>query len=146
MMNLEADLREFIELLNALKVRYIVVGAFAVAYHGYPRYTGDIDLFIERSSENAQAIVNAIQQFGFGDLGLSTEDFLQEDRVIQLGVAPNRIDLLTFLSGVEFQEAWITRVQGEIAGLSVPVISKELLKKNKAASGRSQDIADLEYL
>lgn len=146
MMNLEADLREFIELLNALKVRYIVVGAFAVAYHGYPRYTGDIDLFIERSSENAQAIVNAIQQFGFGDLGLSTEDFLQEDRVIQLGVAPNRIDLLTFLSGVEFQEAWITRVQGEIAGLSVPIISKELLKKNKAASGRSQDIADLEYL
>ena len=146
MMNLEADLREFIELLNALKVRYIVVGAFAVAYHGYPRYTGDIDLFIERSSENAQAIVNAIQQFGFGDLGLSTEDFLQEDQVIQLGVAPNRIDLLTFLSGVEFQEAWITRVQGEIAGLSVPIISKELLKKNKAASGRSQDIADLEYL
>ena len=146
MMNLEADLREFIELLNALKVRYIVVGAFAVAYHVYPRYTGDIDLFIERSSENAQAIVNAIQQFGFGDLGLSTEDFLQEDQVIQLGVAPNRIDLLTFLSGVEFQEAWTTRVQGEIAGLSVPVISKELLKKNKAASGRSQDIADLEYL
>jgi hypothetical protein len=146
MMNLEADLREFIELLNALKVRYIVVGAFAVAYHGYPRYTGDIDLFIELSSENAQAIVNAIQQFGFGDLGLSTEDFLQEDQVIQLGVAPNRIDLLTFLSGVEFQEAWATRVQGEIAGLSVPVISKELLKKNKAASGRSQDIADLEYL
>lgn len=146
MMNLEADLREFIELLNALKVRYIVVGAFAVAYHGYPRYTGDIDLFIERSSENAQAIVNAIQQFGFGDLGLSTENFLQEDQVIQLGVAPNRIDLLTFLSGVEFQEAWITRVQGEIAGLSVPIISKELLKKNKAASGRSQDIADLEYL
>ena len=145
-MNLEADLREFIELLNALKVRYIVVGAFAVAYHGYPRYTGDIDLFIERSSENAQAIVNAIQQFGFGDLGLSTENFLQEDQVIQLGVAPNRIDLLTFLSGVEFQEAWITRVQGEIAGLSVPIISKELLKKNKAASGRSQDIADLEYL
>ena len=146
MMNLEDDLREFIELLNALKVRYIVVGAFAVAYHGYPRYTGDIDLFIERSSENAQAIVNAIQQFGFGDLGLSTENFLQEDRVIQLGVAPNRIDLLTFLSGVEFQEAWITRVQGEIAGLSVPIISKELLKKNKAASGRSQDKADLEYL
>ncbi len=146
MMNLEADLREFIELLNALKVRYIVVGAFAVAYHGYPRYTGDIDLFIERSSENAQAIVNAIQQFGFEDLGLSAEDFLQEDQVIQLGVAPNRIDLLTFLSGVEFQEAWATRVQGEIAGLSVPIISKELLKKNKTASGRSQDIADLEYL
>jgi len=146
MTNLEDDLREFIELLNALKVRYIIVGAFAVAYHGYPRYTGDIDLFIERSPENAQGILNAIQQFGFGDLGISSEDFLQADQVIQLGIAPNRIDLLTFLSGVEFQEAWATRVQGEIAGLSVPIISKELLKKNKAASARSQDMADLEHL
>ena len=146
MTNLEDDLREFIELLNALNVRYIIVGAFAVAYHGYPRYTADIDLFIERSSENAQAIFDAIQQFGFGDLGLLSEDFLHEDQVVQLGVAPNRIDLLTFLSGVEFQEAWATRVQGEIAGLSVPIISKELLKKNKAASGRSQDKADLEHL
>ena len=146
MMNLEDDLREFIELLNALNVRYIVVGGFAVAYHGYPRYTADIDLFIERSSENAQAISKAIKQFGFGDLGLSSEDFLHEDQVIQLGVAPNRIDLLTFLSGVEFQEAWATRIQGEIAGLSVPIISKELLRKNKAASGRSQDIADLDHL
>jgi hypothetical protein len=145
-MNLEDDLREFIELLNTLEVRYIVVGAFAVAYHGYPRYTADIDLFIERSAENAQAISKAIQQFGFGDLGLSSEDFLQEDQVIQLGIAPNRIDLLTFLSGVEFQEAWATRVPGEIAGLNVPFISRELLRKNKAASGRSQDIADLEYL
>ena len=146
MMNLEDDLREFIELFNALEVQYILVGAFAVAYHGYPRYTADIDLFIERSSENAKAIMHAIQQFGFGDLGLSSEDFLKEDQVIQLGVAPNRIDLLTFLSGVEFHEAWTTRVQGEIGGLSVPIISKELLKKNKAASGRSQDLADLEHL
>jgi hypothetical protein len=146
MTNLEDDLREFIELLNALKVRYIVVGGFAVAYHGYPRYTADIDLFLERSPENAQGIVNAIRQFGFGDLGLSSEDFLQEDQVIQLGLAPNRIDLLTFLSGVDFQEAWATREQGEIAGLSVPMISKELLIKNKAASGRSQDLADLDHL
>ena len=146
MTNLEDDLREFVELLNALKVRYIVVGAFALAYHGYPRYTGDIDLFVERSAENAQALLSAIQQFGFGDLGLTPEDFLKEDQIIQLGVAPNRIDLLTFLSGVEFQEAWATRIQGEIAGLSVSLISKELLKKNKAATGRSQDIADLEHL
>ncbi len=146
MTNLEDDLREFIELLNALKVRYILVGGFAVAYHGYPRYTADIDLFIERSPENAQGIVNAIRQFGFGDLGLSTEDFLQEDQVIQLGVAPNRIDLLTYLSGVDFQEAWTTREQGEIAGLSVPIISKELLIKNKTASGRPQDLADLDHL
>jgi hypothetical protein len=146
MMNLEKDLREFIELLNALEVRYIVVGAFAVAYHGHPRYTGDIDLFIERSLENAKRIVSAIEQFGFGDLGLSAEDFLQEDQVIQLGVAPNRIDLLTFLSGVSFEETWFQRQQGEIGGVRVPIISKELLKRNKAASGRSQDLADLEHL
>jgi hypothetical protein len=145
-MNLEEDLREFVELLNALKVRYIVVGAFAVAYHGYPRYTGDIDLFIERSSENAKGILNAIERFGFGDLGLSVEDFLHQDQVIQLGVAPNRIDLLTFLSGVDFQEAWATREMGEIGGLHVPMISKDLLKQNKAASARSQDLADLEHL
>jgi len=145
-MNLEEDLREFIELLNALEVRYIVVGAFAVAYHGYPRYTGDIDLFIERSSENAQSLLKAINQFGFGDLGLSSEDFLQQDQVIQLGVVPNRIDLLTFLSGIDFHEAWATREQGEIAGLPVPIISKDLLKRNKAASARSQDLADLEHL
>ena len=145
-MNLEEDLREFVELLNALKVRYMVVGAFAVAYHGYPRYTGDIDLFIDRSAENAKQIVSAIEQFGFGDLGLSAEDFLQEDQVIQLGVAPNRIDLLTFLSGVSFQDAWATREQAEIDGLSVPMISKEMLKRNKAASGRSKDLADLEHL
>ena len=145
-MNLEEDLREFIELLNALEVRYIVVGAFAVAYHGRPRYTADIDLFIERSLENAKRIVSAIEQFGFGDLGLSAEDFLQEDQVIQLGVAPNRIDLLTFLSGVSFEEAWSQRQQGEIGRLQVPMISKELLKRNKAACGRSQDLADLETL
>lgn len=145
-MDLEEDLREFVELLNALEVRYVVVGAFAVAYHGYPRYTGDIDLFIEPSTENAKQIMKAIDQFGFGATGLSAADFLQDDRVIQLGIAPNRIDLLTSLSGVNFTEAWDTREQGEIAGLRVSIISKELLKRNKAASGRSQDLADLEHL
>src|SRR5215212_4154652 len=133
-MDLEKDLREFVELLNALNVRYVVVGAFAVAYHGYPRYTGDIDLFVESSEENAERLVQVIERFGFGDLNLSVEDFLHEDQVIQLGVAPSRIDLLTFLSGVTFQEAWSTRENGEINGLMVPFISKEMLKRNKTAS------------
>jgi hypothetical protein len=145
-MNLEKDLREFIGLLNALEVHYVVVGAFAVAHHGYPRFTADIDLFIERSAENANRIAAAIEQFGFGDLGLSAEDFVREDQIIQIGVAPNRIDLLTFLSGVDFEEAWATREPSDIDGLSVAFISKELLKRNKAASGRSQDLADLEHL
>ena len=145
-MNLEEDLREFVELLNALNVHYIVVGAYAVAYHGYARFTADIDLFIERSHENAERLVQVIERFGFGDLNLSADDFLHEDQVIQLGVAPNRIDLLTFISGVNFQDAWATREQGEIEGLTVPFLSKEMLKRNKAASGRSQDLADLEHL
>jgi hypothetical protein len=145
-MNLEKDLREFIELLNALNVRYMGVGAYAVAYHGYPRFTGDIDLFVELSPENAERIVNVIQRFGFSELGLSIQDFLKEDQVVQLGVAPNRIDILTALSGVAFQEAWATREQSEIDGLTVPIISKEMLKRNKAASGRPQDLADLEHL
>lgn len=144
--NLGEDLREFVELLNALNVRYMVVGAFAVAYHGHPRFTGDIDLFVERSRDNAEKILRVIEQFGFGDLNLSADDFLHEDQVIQLGVSPNRIDLLTFLSGINFQEAWTTREQGDIDGLKVPFISKEMLKRNKAASGRTQDLADLEHL
>lgn len=145
-MKLEEDLREFIELLNALEVRYVVVGAHAVAYHGYPRFTGDIDLFIETSVDNAERLAKVIQRFGFGDSGLSSADFLREDQVVQLGVAPNRIDLLTFLSGVGFEEAWATREQVEIEGLTMPIISKEMLKRNKAAAGRAQDLADLEYL
>lgn len=145
-MNLEKDLREFIELLNALDVHYLVVGAFALAYHGHPRYTGDIDLFIERTAENADKLMQVIQKFGFSDLDLSVDDLLQEDQVIQLGISPNRIDLLTFLSGVSFQEAWTTREHGEIDGLNVPFISKEMFKRNKAASGRTRDLADLEQL
>jgi hypothetical protein len=145
-MDLEKDLREFVELLNALNVRYMVVGAFAVAYHGYPRFTADIDLFIERSPENAERLVQVIEKLGFGDVGLSVDDFLQEDQIIQLGISPNRIDLLTILSGVTFQEAWATREHGDINGLKVPFISKEMLKRNKAATGRMRDLADLEQL
>jgi hypothetical protein len=145
-MNLQKDLREFVELLNALDVRFMVVGAFAVAYHGYPRYTADIDLFVECSPDNAERLLQAVRQFGFADTKLSAGDFSQEDQVIQLGVAPNRIDIMTFLSGVAFADAWASREQGEIDGLSVPFISKEMLKRNKAASGRLQHLADLEHL
>jgi hypothetical protein len=145
-MNLQKDLREFIELLNALEARYVVVGAFAVAYHGYPRYTGDIDLFIDISVENGERLLNAIEEFGLGELGLTLSDLTHPDQVIQIGVSPNRIDLLTVLSGVSFDEAWASRERGEIDGVSVPFISRDLLKRNKAASGRLQDLADLEYL
>jgi len=145
-MNLQKDLKEFVELLSALDVHFLVVGAFAVAYHGYPRYTADIDLFIERSPQNAERLLEAIHQFGFGDVGLTNQDFLREDQVIQLGVAPNRIDIMTHISGVTFEEAWESREVGEIGGLRLPFISRGVLKRNKTASGRTQDLADLEHL
>jgi Nucleotidyl transferase AbiEii toxin, Type IV TA system len=145
-MNLHKDLKEFVELLKALDVHFVIVGAFALAHHGYPRYTGDIDLFVENSAENAERILNALRQFGFADVGLTKEDFVAKDQVVQLGVAPNRIDILTFLSGVSFEEAWSSREWGEIGGLKVPFISRGMLKQNKLASGRPQDLADLERL
>lgn len=145
-MNLEDDLREFVELLNALNVHYLVVGGFAVAYYGYARFTADLDLFVERSQENAARLVQVVERFGFGDLNLSPDDFLKEDQVIQLGVSPNRIDLLTFISAVDFQEAWAARQEADIQGVNVPMISKEMLKRNKAATGRTQDLLDLERL
>ena len=145
-MSLQKDLREFIELLSALDVRFVIVGAFAVAYHGYYRYTSDIDLFIDRSDENAERIQKAIEQFGFADLNLAKQNFTEADQVIQLGVSPNRIDLMTFLSGVTFDEAWAAREYGNLDGLKVPFISKEMLKQNKKASGRLKDLADLEEL
>ena len=145
-MNLQKDLREFVELLNELDVHFVVVGAFAVAYHGYARYTADIDLFVDNSEENAERLLKAINQFGFGSVGLTKEDFQQNDQVVQLGVAPNRLDLMTHISGVTFADAWDSREFGDIGGLRVPFISREILKRNKAASGRMQDLADLEHL
>ncbi len=145
-MNLQKDLREFVELLNALDVRFLIVGAFAVAHHGHVRYTSDIDLFVENSPENAARILKAIEQFGFGNIGLTTEDFIHNNQVVQLGVAPNRIDIMTFISGVGFEEAWASRDVGDLGGLSAPFISRDMLKRNKLATGRSQDLVDLEYL
>jgi len=144
-MNLQKDLREFIELLSALDVRFVVVGAFAVAFHGYPRYTSDIDLFVDNSADNATLLVRAIERFGF-EIGLTVDDFTKPDQVVQLGVAPNRIDLLPFISGVSFADVWDSREQGDIGGVRVPFISKEMLKRNKLASGRLQDLADVEHL
>jgi len=145
-MSLQKDLREFIELLSAHEVRFVVVGAFAVAYHGYFRYTSDIDIFIDSSLENAARLLRVVEQFGFADLELTVEDFTKANQVVQLGVAPNRIDVVTFLSGVDFNEVWSSRELGELDGLNVPFISREMLKRNKTASGRLQDLADLEYL
>jgi hypothetical protein len=145
-MKLERDIREFIELLNARDVRYLIVGAFALAHHGRPRYTGDIDFFVEASAQNAGRLNQVLEQFGFANVGVVEEDLTAADQVVQLGVEPHRMDIMTSISGVAFEEAWETREYGDLDGLQVPFISKELLKRNKAAVGRKQDLADLDYL
>ena len=143
---LNQDFKEFIRLLNDNQVRYLVVGGYAVALHGYPRYTKDIDLWIDMAPNNASKIISSLGQFGFGSLGLKEEDFLELDTIIQLGYPPNRIDLMTTLPGVDFDDCFKARLQIEIDETIVNFIDLENLKKNKAASGRNQDLADLENL
>jgi hypothetical protein len=146
MQPLSSDLREFIHLLNTNSVRYVIVGAWALAFHGRPRYTGDLDIFVARDDENADKLMAVIDAFGFRHAGIKREDFLQVDHVIQLGREPNRIDILTGISGVTFDEAWDHREQGEIADAVVFVISRDLLIKNKRAANRAKDLGDIELL
>jgi hypothetical protein len=145
-MVLNQDFREFIQSLNANKVRYLVVGGYAVALHGYPRYTKDLDVWVEMTPDNAAKIVKALDEFGFGSLGLQAADFLVVDQIIQLGYPPNRIDLLSTLPGVDFAACYASRIGVEVDGIPVNFIDLESLKKNKQASGRLQDLADLENL
>ena len=145
-MPLQKDLREFIESLNSHHVEYLIVGAFALAFHGVPRSTGDIDILVRRSPENAARVEAVLVDFSFASLGLSAADFITADQVIQLGYPPNRVDLITSITGVEFDEAWAGRLAAELHGVPVHFISRECLIRNKRATGRTQDLADLEAL
>lgn len=140
------DFKEFIQFLNDNDVHYLVVGGYAVALHGYPRYTKDIDIWIESNQKNATQLMVALDQFGFGFVGLKTEDFLEPNQIIQLGYPPNRIDLLTSLTGVDFQSCYESRITVIIENLAVNFIDIGNLKRNKKASGRLQDLADVENL
>ena len=143
---LNQDFKEFIQSLNDNAVRYLVVGGYAVALHGYPRYTKDIDIWVEMTDENASRVIKALNQFGFGFLDLKAADFTIPDQIIQLGYPPRRIDILTTLPGVEFPDCYTSRVPTDMDGVSVNFIDLENLKKNKKATGRYQDLADLENL
>jgi predicted nucleotidyltransferase len=143
---LNQDFREFIQSLNNNGVRYLVVGGYAVALHGYPRYTKDIDIWVEPSSENAAKIIQALHDFGFGLLDLNINDFTEPDMIIQLGYPPNRIDLIFSPAGVEFDTCFTSRVITEIEGVPVNFIDLENLRINKKSAGRRQDLADLENL
>jgi hypothetical protein len=146
MLPIPKDLREFIELLNSNSVRYLIAGGYAVAIHGHPRMTGDIDIFVEISEANAVKIEKVLVEFGFASLGLAAKDFLEPRTIVQLGYPPNRIDVLTSLSGVTFEEAWARRLEVDDAGLSLPFLSRDDVLANKAATGRPKDLADLDAL
>ncbi len=143
---LSKDFKEFIELLNENNVVYLVVGGYAVAFHGHPRYTKDLDVWIELSPDNANRIINALKKFGFGSLGLKLDDFLEKEQIIQLGYPPNRIDILTSLTNLKFEDCYDSKIEVEIQNLHINFIDIENLKKNKRATGRPQDLADAENL
>ncbi len=142
---LNRDFKEFAELLRAHGVEYLLVGGYALAAHGHPRYTGDIDFWIAPEPANVERLLVALAAFGFGSLGLRPEDF-GGDSVIQLGRPPNRIDLLTRIDGVSFAECWPRRLQVVLEGSELQLIGLEDFKTNKRASGRLKDLADLEAL
>ena len=145
-MRVEKDYEEFLKLLNRHRIQYCIVGAYAVAFHARPRYTKDIDILIEVSKDNARKMIQALDEFGFGDLELTEEDFLKEGLIIQLGYEPVRIDLLTTISGCTFKEIWDHKKFGDYGDEKVIFIGKEELIKSKKAAGRKQDEADLELL
>jgi len=145
-MKLPQDFKEFLELFNAKHVEYMIVGSYALAYYGAPRYTGDIDVFVRRTEINAKRIIEALNEFGFIFPNLTWEDFCKDDTVVQLGVPPVRIDIITFLSGMSWDVAVLHQISDEIDSIPVSVIGKEDYIVNKRAAGRAKDLADVEAL
>lgn len=143
---LPPDFKEFLQLLNENQVEYLLVGGYAVGYHGYPRATVDMDIWIGRSPETAEKMVRVLREFGFDVPNLSADLFLREDQIVRMGVPPIRLEIFTAIPGVDFASCYSSRVQTEIDGVPVQVISLTHLKANKRASGRSKDLADLENL
>ena len=140
------DFKEFIKLLHKHDISYLIVGGYAYAIHAEPRFTKDLNIFIKNTKENAQKMVRVLKEFGFSSLDLTINDLTKSDQVIQLGHAPLRIDLLTNISGVEFDEAWTKRVEGEYDGQKALFIGKNELIKNKKAVGRRYDLDDIDQL
>ena len=143
---LPPDFKEFLRLLNAHNVEYLLIGGYAVGYHGYPRATVDMDIWIAIHPANAEKTVAALKEFGFDPPDLSPQLFLQEWQIIRMGVPPVRIEIATTISGVDFAECYAQRVEDQLDGVEVKLISRDHLKRNKKASGRHQDLADLEHL
>ena len=142
----EKDYEEFLKLLNRHEVKYCIIGAFAMAFHAEPRYTKDIDILVQASTENAEKLLLALDEFGFGALNLNVEDFSTRGNIIQLGYEPVRIDIITSIQDLDFNEIWQNRVQGSYGRQTVNFIDRENLIKSKKISNRPQDKADLAKL
>ena len=140
---LNKDFKEFAQLLNANAVEYMVVGGYALMAHGHPRYTGDIDFWVNPVPSNIARLLTTLEQFGFASVGLKSQDFLVQDAVIQLGFPPARIDLMVSISGVEFKSAYSARLDVELDGLLISVINRADFIRNKQALGRLKDLSDL---
>jgi len=145
-MKLPNDFKEFLKLLNAHKVEYLLIGGYAVGYYGYPRATADMDIWISMNPANADKVVTVLNEFGFNPPDLSPNLFLKEKQIIRMGIPPVRIELATTISGVDFNDCFGQRVITDVDGVETNLISLPHLKANKKASARHQDIADLEHL
>ncbi len=143
---LARDFKEFLKSLDSNRVEYLLIGGYAVGIYGYVRATNDLDIWVNISEENAARIECALREFGFGGPGLSSELFLTPNNVVRMGVPPIRVEILTSVSGVDFESCYAERQTVQIEEISVPVISLACLRRNKAASGRARDLADLENL
>ncbi|MBU6158166.1 MAG: nucleotidyltransferase [Bacteroidetes bacterium] len=144
--NIEGDFLDFVQICNKHSVKYLVVGGFAVSVHGYPRYTKDLDICIQMTLENAEKLLRVIDEFGFGSLNLTKDDFMSPNFITQLGYEPLRIDILNDIDGVSFDEAWENRKIVNYENVEVPFIGYNELLKVKLKAGRPQDIADVEKL
>ena len=140
------DFREFIELLNKHEVCYLMVGGYALSYHSRPKFTQAIDFWIDKNKENAKKVLRVLEDFGFGGLGISIADLTTSGKIIQLGVEPLRIDLLTSVDGLQFENAYKEKVQGHYYDVPVDIISLDDLIRNKKASSRKKDQQDLEWI
>ncbi|RJP77713.1 MAG: hypothetical protein C4524_07705 [Candidatus Zixiibacteriota bacterium] len=145
-MHVPDDFKEFLKLLNGHQVKYLLIGGYAVAHYGYPRATADMDVWVERSPENARKVAAALKDFGFATPDVVPELFLEEDRIIRMGTPPLRLKIWTSISGVEFEAAFEAKSTESIDGVRVFIISLDMLKQNKRASGRHKDLDDLEHL
>lgn len=146
MSQLPTDFKEFLKLLDAHRVEYLVIGGYAVGYYGYPRATADLDIWAASTPVNAERLVEALREFGFSTTELSATLFLEPDRIVRMGVPPFRIEIATTISGVQFDECYRRRVADTIDGVAVSIIGLPDLKTNKRASGRFKDLDDLEHL